>query len=133
MVILYHRFPRIFKEVKNMAEEKVKGREEALAPVIAKAWKDDKFKKDLLSNPKAVISEEFGVQIPDNVNVKVLEENANNLYIILPEKPVTSELSDEQLEAVAGGVCIPVAVLAGGIAAGATTGAIAAQGQRRGW
>ncbi len=116
-----------------MAEERIKGREEALASVIAKAWKDDKFKKDLISNPKAVISKEFGVQIPDNVNVKVLEENANNLYIILPEKPVTGQLSDEQLEAVAGGACVPAAVLVVGIAGGATAGAIGAQGQRRGW
>lgn len=87
-----------------MAEEKRKSREEALAPVVAKAWKDEKFKKELISNPKAVISKEFGVQIPDNVNVKVLEENANNLYIILPTRPqVEGELTDEQLQDVAGG------------------------------
>ncbi len=92
-----------------MAEEKPKNREEALAPVVAKAWKDEKFKKELISNPKAVINKEFGVQIPDNVNVKVVEENANNLYIILPMKPQREgELTDEQLEAVAGGACVPV-------------------------
>jgi hypothetical protein len=90
-----------------MAEEKVKSRGEALAPVIAKAWKDEKFKKELLGNPKAVISKEFGVRIPDNVNVKVLEEDANNLYMILPMKvPGEGELSDEQLESVAGGMSV---------------------------
>jgi hypothetical protein len=92
-----------------MAEERVKGREEALAPVVAKAWKDEKFKKELMSNPKALLNREFGVEIPDNVNVKVVEENANNLYIILPMKPQAGgELTDEQLEAVAGGFCLPV-------------------------
>ncbi len=90
-----------------MAEEKVKSRGEALAPVIAKAWKDEKFKKDLISNPKAVLNREFGVQFPDNVNVKVVEEDANNLYIILPMKlPGEGELSDEQLESVAGGMSV---------------------------
>jgi hypothetical protein len=126
-----------------MAEERIKNREEALAPVIAKAWKDEKFKQEFISNPKAVINKEFGVQIPDNINVKVVEEDMKNLYIILPMKPqIEGELTDEQLEAVAGGECVVIGLLVGvagvGIVAlagaiGIGGGAVITQTQRQGW
>ena len=124
-----------------MAEERIKTREEALAPVVAKAWKDEKFRKELITNPKSVISKEFGVNLPDNVNVKVVEEDAKNLYMILPMNPkIEGELSDEQLEAVAGGACmvlggiaIGVTIMAGTGVAGAGVGMSIGVGTRQGW
>lgn len=73
--------------------------------LIAKAWKDEAYKQQLLNNSKAVIEQEFGVQLPDEVNVQVLEENPTSLYFVLPMRPdlSRSELSEEQLEAIAGG------------------------------
>ena len=74
--------------------------------LIAKAWKDEAYKQQLLNNSKAVIEQEFGVQLPGEVNVQVLEENPTSLYFVLPMRPDLSgaELSDEQLETVAGGI-----------------------------
>ncbi|NMG05529.1 NHLP leader peptide family RiPP precursor [Brasilonema sp. UFV-L1] len=84
-----------------------KTRQEFEADLVAKAWKDDAFKQELLSNPKAIIAKESGVQVPDNIEVRVLEENPNILYLVLPVKPADlegeGELSEEALEAVAGG------------------------------
>jgi hypothetical protein len=117
-----------------MSEEKVPTREEKLAPVIARAWQDEAYRKELVANPKGVLRKEFGVELPEGLAIEVLEESPAKLYIVIPPKP-TDELSDEQLEGVAGGVCIP-AVIIGGIVGGIgglSIGLGAAQGQRRGW
>jgi hypothetical protein len=52
-----------------------------------------------------VIEREFGVKLPAEVTVQVLEESPNKLYFVLPNRPqeAQSDLSEEQLEAVAGG------------------------------
>ncbi len=85
--------------------EKSKTRKDIEAHIIAQTWKDETYKLELLNNSKAVIEREFGIQLPDGINVCVMEENATNLYFVLPARPNLSntELSDEQLEAVAGG------------------------------
>ncbi|MCX8128703.1 MAG: NHLP leader peptide family RiPP precursor [Clostridia bacterium] len=55
--------------------------------IIRKAWEDAEFKKELLSNPKAAIQKELEIAIPDNVEVKVVEETTNTVYLVLPVNP----------------------------------------------
>ena len=101
-----------------MSEEKVPTREEKLAPLIAKAWTDEAYRKELITNPKGVLQKEFGVELPDSLTIEVLEESPTKLYIVIPSKP-TDELTDEQLEAVAGGACdFAVTLIVGGIKIG---------------
>jgi hypothetical protein len=85
--------------------EPTKTRREIEAHIIAQTWKDEAYKQELFINPKAVIEREFGTQFPSHVNVQVLEENPTTFYLVLPQPPGTSgmELSEEQLEAIAGG------------------------------
>lgn len=79
-------------------------REAITSKIVARCWQDPDFKQRLLGNPKEVLAEAIGRQIPEHVEVKILEETPNNLYLVLPVPPSTSEeLSEEQLEAVAGG------------------------------
>ncbi|MBD2207946.1 NHLP leader peptide family natural product precursor [Calothrix sp. FACHB-1219] len=78
------------------------------AKIIARAWKSDAYKQELLENPKAVIAREFDVELPAEVSVQVLEETPTNLYFVLPIRPQFEEgeladVSEEELEAIAGG------------------------------
>jgi hypothetical protein len=87
--------------------------------LVAKVWQDEAFKQELINNPKAVIERELGKKLPESLNIQVLEETGHTFYFVLPKKP-TNELSEEQLEAVAGGG--PIGAAVGGVI-GAITGA----------
>ncbi len=78
--------------------------------VVGKALKDDSYRQDLLANPRAAVEQELGVQLPADLNIRVVEmETPNTLYIVLPpQQQASGELSDADLESVAGGAFIPV-------------------------
>jgi hypothetical protein len=101
-----------------MSEQKrqAQSRHEFEATLIARAWQDETFKQELISNPKAVYTRELGQQIPDSLTIQVIEETPSTLYLVIPRNPasaqVTEELSDQALEAVAGGEAQPNAIVA---------------------
>lgn len=98
-------------------------REKVEAELAGKAWQDPAFMEELRTNPKAVIAKEYGLQIPDSVELKVIEETPNTIYLRIPPNPSDLELSDEQLEMVAGGEFIVSATVIGitGIVTGVAT------------
>ena len=94
------------------------------ADLISRAWKDEAFKQEIISNPKAVYAKELQQELPESLEIRVLEETPTTLYLVIPQNPanaqVSEELSDEALEAVAGGnkiIHIGVAFI-GGVVAG---------------
>lgn len=93
-------------------------RKSAESQLIAKAAKDGKFRRELIQNPKAVISQELGIAFPKDFEVKVLEETPKSFYLVLPTVNIGAEgeLSDELLESVAGGK--PVTTITGGSQSG---------------
>ena len=86
-------------------QEQPQTRRDIEARIIATAWKDDAYKQELLTNPKAVIEREFEAQLPAEVNVQVIEENPTSLCFVLPMRPEIpgQELDESELEAIAGG------------------------------
>ena len=80
--------------------EKTMTREELEKEIIKKAQSDKDFKKALVDNPKEALGQ-LGVQVPEDVEVKVVEESAKVVYMVLPVNP--DELTDEQLDEVAAG------------------------------
>ena len=72
-----------------------------LASLFAACWKDEALKARFMADPKAVLAE-YDMPVPDGMNVKVVENADDCVYITLPKQP-SDDLSDEELEAAAGG------------------------------
>jgi Nitrile hydratase, alpha chain len=77
------------------------------AQVIAQAVQDPPFRARLLADPKAVFAD-LGLNIPPEVTIQVLQETAQQYYLVLPAaeragRRAGARLSDADLEHVAGG------------------------------
>jgi hypothetical protein len=85
-----------------MTEQKNK-----LAELFAACWKDEALKARFMSDPKAVLKE-HGLDVPDNLDVKVVENADDCVYITLPAPPSgAGDLSDDDLSNAAGGGALP--------------------------
>jgi len=72
--------------------------------LIEKAWKDPVFRKDIVKDPKGMLEMHTGQKLPEQLRIFVHEEDANTLHFSIPSPPSNlNELSDEDLERVAGG------------------------------
>ena len=78
------------------------------AQLVQKAWDDAEFKKELMTNPVAAIEKLTGekLNLPEGKQIVVVDQtNDSTMYLNIPRNVSVSEgeLTDEQLEAVAGG------------------------------
>ena len=77
--------------------------------LVEKAWKDPDFRKDIVKDPKGMLEKQTGQKLPEQLKIFVYEEDANTLHFSIPSPPSNlNELSDEDLEKVAGGTDIVV-------------------------
>ena len=75
----------------------------ALAQLFAACWKDEALKARFMSDPKAVLAE-YEMPVPDNMDVKVVENADNCVHITMPAPPSGHiDLSDEELNNAAAG------------------------------
>jgi hypothetical protein len=75
---------------------------------MAKAWADEKFKQKLLKNPEAALKE-MGADLPAGLQFKILENSPKVHYLVLDEKPMGEDLTEQDLLKVAGGVSVVAA------------------------
>jgi hypothetical protein len=85
--------------------------------VISKAWNDDNFKKALISDPINAIEKLTGekIALPKGKRLEAFDQsNADVIYLNIPPAPNLDdvELSDKDLELVAGGV-YPIGIIDG--------------------
>ena len=89
-----------------MTEASGGGRAEVERRLVERSLQDDAFRQRLLADPKAAVEEELGIQLPAEVQIRVVEETADTIYLALPSASPAGEggeLSDRELDAVAGG------------------------------
>lgn len=90
-----------------MADKAVKpmSRAELEQKIIALAWKDDAFRKAFLADPKKAFEDRLGTKLPPDLKITAFAEDENHLHFVIPAKPSgLGELSEADLEKVAGGV-----------------------------
>jgi hypothetical protein len=83
--------------------EKQNQQQNPMGKIIAKALKDESYKKKLIADPAAVLKAE-GVEVPEGITLKAVADTENTRHIVVPA--LSGELSDEEIARVAGGGCI---------------------------
>ena len=89
-----------------MTEAAGGGRAEVERRLIERSLQDEEFRQRLLDDPKGTVEQELGSALPQGVEVRVVEESTDTIYLVLPSASAVGEggsLSDRELDAVAGG------------------------------
>ena len=84
------------------------GRTDLERSLVQRSVEDEGFRQQLLGDPKGAVELALGSQLPPEVRVEALEETADTVYLVIPPSSLVGgggELSDEQLQTVAGGEC----------------------------
>ena len=76
--------------------------QKAYSKVVAKAWSDSDYKNKLLNDPRAALSD-MGLEVPTSLNISVMENSTQKMYLVLPTPPTEESLGKESLTNIAGG------------------------------
>ena len=107
-------------------------RDQISAAIAEKAWKDEAFHKEVLANPNKVYEQHMGQPLPPGVTIKVVEDTPNTVHFVIPARPAhAGELSDSELENVAGGAT-PISLVLS-VTLNAATSIVAAVASKKKW
>jgi hypothetical protein len=82
------------------------GRAEMERRLIQRSLEDEEFRQRLLDEPKGSVEQALETQLPEGVEVRVVEESADTIYLVLPFASAVGErgeISEQELDAIAGG------------------------------
>ncbi|MCE2437406.1 MAG: NHLP leader peptide family RiPP precursor [Pseudomonadales bacterium] len=68
--------------------------------IIERATTDAEFRQRLVADPRSLLGTEFGVQLPDEFELRIHEDTFELANVVLPPM---GRLGDDELEAVVGG------------------------------
>jgi Nitrile hydratase, alpha chain len=71
---------------------------------VVKAYADESFKAQLLQNPKSAIAQLTGESLPQDLDICVHENTSTLRHLVIFVDSANEELSEAELESVAGGV-----------------------------
>jgi len=88
-------------------------RKDIEAKIVALAWQDEEFRRKFIADPKGQFEERLGTTLPASLTMTAHQEDENSLHFVIPVKPRENldELTDEELEKVAGGTDIVTAII----------------------
>ena len=111
-------------------------RHELETAIVQRAWKHPEFHDEFVSDPKGTIEKYSGQKLPEGAQVFAHAEDANTIHFVIPMKPAAAdELSEEDLEKIAGGIDIVVGItfVTAFVIVGASAGAYAGTKVSQGW
>ena len=80
-------------------------RQEIETLIVQRAWKDEAFRPEFVADAKGTIEKYAGEKLPADIKVVALAEDDRTIHFVIPPKPAQADqLSDEDLEKVAGGI-----------------------------
>jgi hypothetical protein len=87
------------------------------AALIRKCSEEPEFRAKVLADPKGMLEEALGQKIPEDISIFVHEEDLHTLHFAIPptRENLKKELTDEQLEQIAGGTDVFTITVALGI------------------
>ncbi len=88
--------------MRDFTQSAMQSAEDMRRHLTEKAVEDLAFREQLVSDPKGAIQQEFGIQVPDNIEIRVHETDMHTLHLSLPPGP---NLNEDQLETIAAGLC----------------------------
>ena len=82
--------------------------EKNLQKIIKKSWEDESFKNELVADPAKALEKLLGqpINLKGKKIVATDQTDSSTFYINIPANPDNMELTDAELEAVAGGIKI---------------------------
>lgn len=110
-------------------EKELTERAVAEAKISANVMDDPALRAKLLSNPHETLADMTGLDIDPSVKIVIHEETADTFHLVIPPA-LPEDLTEEQLEAVAGGAVFGGAVK---VAVSAAVGVGADRGGRKVW
>jgi hypothetical protein len=90
---------QVFKE-RHMAQKMTRGEIQDLVSKFA--VENPKYRQALVKDPKGVIEKQLNASLGP-LQIKAVVETADTAYVVVPHVPGEGELSDQDLEKVAGG------------------------------
>lgn len=108
-----------------ITQEQQKQGAELIKTLVEKAWESATFKDQLVKNPMVTIESVIGSKVNQQVNFVVEDQTDDSIvYFNIPRKVELDnfELTDEQLEVVAGGEVAVGALVVGSFLAGVSIG-----------
>lgn len=81
-------------------------RKQVETQLIKKARDDKAFEQLLFTDPSAAL-EKVGIHLPEEFNLKVIQENKGELLLVYPSMSKEEELSELELISTAGGTSSP--------------------------
>ena len=65
--------------------------------LIEKGLEDESFRQRLLEEPRAALEEELGARLPAEIQIRVVEETADTIYLVLPSaSPLSAKAASSQ-------------------------------------
>ncbi|WP_236292278.1 NHLP leader peptide family RiPP precursor [Paenibacillus allorhizoplanae] len=55
--------------------------------IIKKAWEDADFKARLLADPRSALKQDFGIEVPEGIELSVLAETPAHYALVIPPQP----------------------------------------------